>query len=66
MITGLNKDSLKQVIATMRADTNKVENFILLGQQCENNIPDSAIYYYKQAYQLSTKLNYPQGMENRL
>lgn len=62
MIVGLNTDSLKQVIATMAEDTNKVENFILLGQQYENNIPDSAIYYYKQANQLSTLLNYPAGI----
>lgn len=62
MITGLNKDSLKRVTASMAEDTNKVENYILLGQQYESNIPDSAVYYYKQANQLSTRLNYPSGI----
>lgn len=46
----------------MANDSNKVNNFIVLGQQYENNIPDSAIYYYKQANQLSTTLNFPEGI----
>lgn len=62
MVVGLNTDSLKQVIRSTADDTNKVNNFIMLGQQYENNIPDSAIYFYKQANQLSTTLNYPAGI----
>lgn len=62
MAVGLNTDSLKQVIRSMADDTDKVNNFIILGQQYENNIPDSAIYYYKEANRLSTLLNYPVGI----
>ena len=46
----------------MANDTNKVNNFIILGQQYENNIPDSAIYFYQRANELSTLLNYPVGI----
>lgn len=62
MVVGLNTDSLRQVIKSTADDTNKVNNFIILGQQYENNIPDSAIYFYKQANQLSTILHYPTGI----
>lgn len=62
MIVGLNTDSLKQVIRSTADDTNKVNNLIMLGQQYENNIPDSAVYFYKRANQLSTTLNYPTGI----
>jgi len=62
MILGLDKDSLKNAIAQSGNDTGKVNNFITLGQQYENNIPDSAIYYYQQANQLARQLNYPAGI----
>lgn len=61
MVLGLNKDSLKKVLSSSKDDTGKVNNFIVLGQQYENNIPDSAIYYYDQANKLSSRLHYPAG-----
>ncbi|PZR27628.1 MAG: hypothetical protein DI535_09405 [Citrobacter freundii] len=62
MVLGLNKDSLKKVIRQLKEDTVKVNNFITLGQQYENNIPDSAVYYYQEAGQLARKLNYASGV----
>ncbi|HEY0273752.1 MAG TPA: tetratricopeptide repeat protein, partial [Chitinophaga sp.] len=57
----LNKDSLKKIIAAAPEDTGKVLTYIWLGQQYESNIPDSAIYYYQQAGQLSNRLHYARG-----
>jgi len=62
MALGLDKDSLKNVISQLKNDTARVNSLITLGQQYENNIPDSAIYYYKQANQLSRQVNYPAGI----
>src|SRR5688572_26594585 len=59
---GLNKDSLRRLLTSLPDDTIKVNNFIALGQQYENNTPDSAIFYYQQANRLSTRLNYPVGI----
>jgi len=39
MVTGLNRDSLQQLLRNMPADTNKVMAHITLGQQYENNRP---------------------------
>ncbi|WP_217605963.1 hypothetical protein [Chitinophaga sp. GbtcB8] len=61
MVTGLNRDSLRRVLHALPVDTNKVMAFITLGQQYENNIPDSALYYYEQAQRLSVQLHYPAG-----
>ncbi|MFT4152184.1 tetratricopeptide repeat protein [Parafilimonas sp.] len=59
---GLNKDSLHRITAVLPDDTSKVLHLILLGQQYENNIPDSAIFFYNQAKEISTKINYPAGI----
>ncbi len=61
MVTGLNKDSLKRIADTMPPDTARVQLLILLGQQYENSIPDSALYYYREAGALSARLHYPRG-----
>lgn len=58
----MNKDSLLDVIKTAKEDTGKVLLYISIGQQYENNLPDSAIYYYTQARLLSEKLNYTTGI----
>src|SRR5689334_19967022 len=58
----LNKDSLLQVLRLTKEDTNRVLLFINVGQQYENNQPDSAAYYYTQAKLLSEKLNYTIGV----
>jgi signal transduction histidine kinase len=59
---GLNTDSLKGVLATAANDTLRVDTYILLGQQYENNQPDSALYYYQAAKSLSERMGYPGGI----
>jgi signal transduction histidine kinase len=61
MVVGLNIDSLKRILYTMPADTNKVQILIRIGQQYESNLPDTAVFFYEQARQLSRQLNYPMG-----
>jgi len=56
-----NKDSMWHLLATRPDDTLKVPVLILLGQQYEYNQPDSALYYYDRAGQLSKQLHYPAG-----
>ena len=58
----LNRDSLLVVVKTAKEDTNKVLLYISIGQQYENNLPDTAAYYYTQAKLLSEKLNYTLGI----
>jgi two-component system, NarL family, sensor kinase len=58
----MNKDSLLKVLGSAKADTNRVLLYISIGQQYENNQPDSAIYYYTQAKLWSEKINYPVGL----
>jgi two-component system, NarL family, sensor kinase len=58
----LNKDSLLRIAKTAKEDTGKVLLYISIGQQYENNLPDSAIYYYNKANELSEKLNYIVGI----
>lgn len=62
LVTGLNKDSLKNLLARMPYDTNRVLATITLGQQYESTDPDSALYFYFAAGELSKKLNYPVGI----
>lgn len=62
MMVGLNKDSLKQVLSKLPSDSNRVQLLITLGQQYEDHNPDSALFYYQQAGDLSEKLNYPIGI----
>ena len=62
MIMGLSKDSLRDILHHMPEDTLKVPVIIKLGQPYESNQPDSAIYYYRRAGQLSRQLNYPAGI----
>jgi tetratricopeptide (TPR) repeat protein len=61
MRLGLNKDSLWHLLAHTPADTNQVLLYITLGQQHEANDPDSALYFYKQAGELSKQLHYAVG-----
>ena len=58
---GFNRDSMWHLLATRPDDTLKVPMLILLGQQYEYNQPDSALYYYDRAGQLSRQLHYPAG-----
>lgn len=56
------RDSLRNVIINAREDTLKVWNYISLGQLYESNNPDSAIWFYEQALNLSKRLDYTRGI----
>jgi two-component system, NarL family, sensor kinase len=58
----MNMDSLLRTLTTAKEDTNKVLLYISIGQQYENNQPESAAHYYTQAKLLSEKLNYTIGI----
>ncbi|MCK6616660.1 MAG: sensor histidine kinase [Cyclobacteriaceae bacterium] len=55
-------DSLQKAYAQSQPDTNRVQLFIQLGQQYENNQPDTAIWFYEQALKLSEQLGYTRGI----
>ncbi|QOI97349.1 MAG: sensor histidine kinase [Flammeovirgaceae bacterium] len=55
-------DSLQMAFAQSQPDTNRVKLFIQLGQQYENNQPDTAIWFYEQALKLSEQLGYTRGI----
>lgn len=57
-----DRDSLWQVIRKSKPDSNRVILYIQLGQQYENNNPDSALLFYEQALKLSQQLNYVRGI----
>jgi len=57
----LDKQQLLTQLSTTPEDTNRVLLYISLGQQYENNQPDSAIYYYMLARDLSKQLDYVTG-----
>lgn len=59
---GLNRDSLRQVIAESGEDSTKVNTLIALGQQLENETPDAAITLYREAGRLSETLHYLPGI----
>lgn len=58
----LNRDSLWNEFKKSKADTNRVMLYIQLGQQYENNNPDSALMLYEGSLQLSRKLDYTMGV----
>lgn len=58
----LNKDSLLRLLVNAPDDTDKVSLYISIGQQYENNVPDSAAFFYLKSRDLSNKLNYPRGI----
>ena len=57
----LDRNQLIQELSSAQEDTNRVLLLINIGQQYENNQPDSAIYYYIKARDLSDKLGYVTG-----
>jgi signal transduction histidine kinase len=61
-LPGSDKDSLRAALSLLPRDTAKVSAFLKLGQQYEYNSPDSAIFYYNQARDLSVELDYPEGI----
>jgi len=56
------RDSLRHLVMNYREDTLKVWNYISLGQMYESNKPDSAIWFYEQALNLSRRLGYTRGI----
>lgn len=60
--TIMNKDSLLKLLPDSKEDTNTVLLYINLGQQFESNEPEKAKFYYRQARDLSQKINYPRGV----
>jgi len=56
-----NRQELISQLQNIPQDTNRVLLYISIGQQYENNIPDSAIFYYTKARDLSEKLGYITG-----
>ncbi len=56
------KDSLLAQLSLAKEDTNKVLDLITIGQYVEYNNLEEAKHYYRQAYLLSKKLNYPMGV----
>jgi len=55
------KDSLQKALLLSREDTARVDLLNELGMQVENNSPEEAKYYYRQAGVLSEKLGYKMG-----
>ena len=53
-------DSVLKVLATAKEDTNKVLLLITIGQNIENNKPEEAKGYYREAKNLSEKKFSPQ------
>ena len=58
----LSRDSLLRQLKFAGQDTSRVWLYISIGQQFENNDPDSAMYYYQQARDLSERLDYKLGL----
>ncbi len=57
-----DRDSLWRVLDKSNPDTNRVALYIQLGQQYENNNPDSALVLFANALHLSQELNYTRGI----
>ena len=55
------RDSLLTALSLSKEDTNRVNTLLLLGEQFERTISDSAIFYFRKAGAVSKKINYPLG-----
>jgi two-component system NarL family sensor kinase len=60
------RDSLIRALSRSRQDSNAAMTMIYLGAQYEYNQHDSALYYFRRAYELSKQVNYLRGMVNGL
>jgi two-component system NarL family sensor kinase len=60
------RDSLIRALSRFREDSNAAMTMIYLGAQYEYNKQDSALYYFRRAYELSKQVNYVRGMVNGL
>src|ERR1700735_4549288 len=60
------RDSLLRVLSHSREDSDGAMTMIYLGAEYEYNQPDSALYYFKAAYNLSTRMRFVRGIVNGL
>lgn len=60
------RDSLLRVLSRSRNDSDGAMTMIYLGAEYEYNQPDSALYYFKKAYELSSRVHYVRGIVNGL
>jgi two-component system, NarL family, sensor kinase len=56
------KDSLIKVLQKAKADTGVINLYYKYGEIFENDLPDSAMFYYQKAKSLSHQLNYEEGI----
>lgn len=56
------KDSLLQKINASKEDTSKVWACYIYGETLENDLPDSAAFYYKKAKALAEKIAFKRGI----
>lgn len=59
-------DSLKTLIAAIKDDSAKVEMYLLLGDQFEHTIPDTALKYYENAEVLAEEREVELGLAKSL
>lgn len=58
-----SRDSLLRTLKTLPQDTNRVNSLLRLGKiAATEQVYDSAVYYGKLAFELSTKLNWEKGI----
>ena len=60
--TLMNLDSLLRLLPGAKADTNKVDLYINIGQQYEGTQLETAAHYYRLAGELSKQLGYTRGV----
>jgi two-component system NarL family sensor kinase len=60
------RDSLLRVLSHMKDDSDGAMAMIYLGAQYEYNRQDSALYYFRRAYELSKRVHFVRGMVNGL
>jgi len=60
------RDSLLRVLSHSKEDSNAAMTMIYLGAEYEYNQPDSGLYYFKRAFDLSMRVHYVRGIVNGL
>jgi signal transduction histidine kinase len=60
--TASKKDSLQQLMAVSKDDSNAVLHYYSYGELLESDAPDSAAFYYKKAKALAEKIGYKKGI----
>ncbi|MBC7868149.1 MAG: sensor histidine kinase, partial [Gloeobacteraceae cyanobacterium ES-bin-316] len=56
------RDSLSALLPKAVQDSSAVNLYYAYGESCENDLPDSAEYYYKKAKALAQKIGYKKGV----